>query len=138
MMQLTRAYFFSASHRLHVPEFSDEKNQALFGKCNNPYGHGHNYRIEISVKGKIDERTGRVVDLAAMDSLVNEHVVRYFDHKYINQDVPEFKTLVATTEVLGEVIHERLLAVWPTEFPALEKVGIQETKRNRFTIPASN
>ncbi len=137
MMQLTRAYFFSASHRLHVPEFSDEKNQALFGKCNNPHGHGHNYRLEISVKGDIDHRTGRVVDLAAMDSLINERVVKYLDHKYINQDVPEFKNQVATTEVLGEVIHERLLAVWPSNFPALDKVGIQETKRNRFTIPAS-
>lgn len=137
MIQLTRAYFFSASHRLHIPQFSDEKNQALFGKCNNPFGHGHNYRLEICVKGAIEERTGRVVDLAAMDSLVNERVVNYFDHKYINQDIPEFKSLVATTEVLGEVIHERLLAVWPTSFPMLDKVGIQETKRNRFTIPAS-
>lgn len=138
MIQLTRAYFFSASHRLHVPQFSDEKNQALFGKCNNPFGHGHNYRLEVSVKGEIDQQTGRVVDLAAMDSLVNERVVNYFDHKYINQDIPEFKSLVATTEVLGEVIHERLLEVWPANFPKLERVGIQETKRNRFTIPASN
>ena len=137
MIQLTRAYFFSASHRLHVAQFSDEANQALFGKCNNPHGHGHNYRVEICVKGDIDGSTGRVVDLAAMDSLVNERIVKYLDHKYINQDVAEFKSRVATTEVLGEVIHERLLAVWPANFPALDKVGIQETKRNRFTIPAS-
>lgn len=137
MIQLTRAYFFSASHRLHVPQFSDEKNQALFGKCNNPHGHGHNYRVEICVKGEIDPMSGRVVDLAAMDSLVNDRVVKYFDHKYINQDMPEFKTLVATTEVLGEVIHERLSTVWPQDFPTLDKVGIQETKRNRFTIPSS-
>ena len=91
MIQLTRAYFFSASHRLHVAQFSDEANQALFGKCNNPHGHGHNYRVEICVKGDIDGSTGRVVDLAAMDSLVNERIVRYLDHKYINQDVAELR-----------------------------------------------
>ena len=137
MIQLTRAYHFSASHRLHVAQFSDQQNQDLFGKCNNPYGHGHNYRVEISVKGQVDEATGLVVDLGALDALVTERVVRYFDHKYINSDLAEFKTRVATTEVLGEVIHERLLAVWPASFPKLDKVGIQETKRNRFTIPSS-
>ena len=137
MISLTRAYYFSASHRLHVPQFSEQQNQDLFGKCNNPHGHGHNYCVEISVIGEIDSSTGRVVDLRALDLLVNDRIVSHFDHKYINQDLPEFTTRVATTEVLGEVIEERLMAAWPKEFPKLEKVGIQETLRNRFTIPAS-
>jgi 6-pyruvoyltetrahydropterin/6-carboxytetrahydropterin synthase len=137
MITLTRAYYFSASHRLHVAQFSAQKNQDLFGKCNNPHGHGHNYRLEISVRGEMDQATGRVVDLGRLDTIVNDRIVKYFDHKYINQDLPEFATRVATTEVLGEVINERLQAAWPKEFPKLEKVGIQETLRNRFTIPAS-
>ena len=137
MITLTRAYYFSASHRLHVAQFSDQRNQDLFGKCNNPHGHGHNYRLEISVRGEIEQATGRVVDLSRLDEIVNDRIVKYFDHKYINQDLPEFSTKVATTEILGEVINDRLQAVWPKEFPKLEKVGVQETLRNRFTIPAS-
>ena len=136
MIRLTRAYHFCASHRLHVPEFSAEKNRQLFGKCNNPHGHGHNYRVEIGVGGELDAATGRVVDLEALDRIVNERVVKYLDHRYVNEDIAEFKTRVATTEVLGEVIRERLLAVWPPDFPPLRDIRIQETKRNQFVIPS--
>ena len=120
-----------------MPHFSDEQNKQLFGKCNNPHGHGHNYRLEIGVKGEVDASTGRVVDLAALDKIVEERVVRYFDHRYINEDIAEFKDRMATTEVLGEVIQERLLAVWPLSFPRLLDIRIQETKRNQFVIPSS-
>ena len=138
MIGLIRAYHFCAAHRLHVAEFSDAKNQALFGKCNNPHGHGHNYRLEIVVRGNLDQTTGRVVDLAALDAIVNERIVSYLDHRYINEDIAEFKTRIATTEVLGEVIRERLLAVWPAAFPKLQDIRIQETKRNQFVIPSSD
>ena len=137
MIRLTRAYHFCASHRLNVPQFSAEQNQQLFGKCNNPHGHGHNYRVEIGVRGEVDAATGRVVDLAALDEIVQDRVVRYFDHRYINEDIAEFKNRMATTEVLGEVIEERLLAVWPVNFPSLLDIRIQETKRNQFVIPSS-
>jgi 6-pyruvoyltetrahydropterin/6-carboxytetrahydropterin synthase len=87
---LTRTYEFSAAHRLHSPRLSDEKNLEIFGKCNNPYGHGHNYVLEVTLQGDVDERTGLMVDLGYLDGIVEEQVVRRFDHKNLNLDLPEF------------------------------------------------
>lgn len=137
-MQLTRCYRFSASHRLHSQALSEEGNQELYGKCNNPYGHGHNYEVEVTVSGPVDRQTGRVVDLHDLDSLVKEHITGPFDHRNLNEEVDEFQQLVPTTENLAMIINKRLRAAWPGVFPehkpALERVRICETARNIFEV----
>jgi 6-pyruvoyltetrahydropterin/6-carboxytetrahydropterin synthase len=136
MMQLTRRYHFSASHRLHSVELSAQANQELYGKCNNTYGHGHNYEVEVTVSGPVDSRTGRVVDLQELDRLVERDVTKRFDHRNLNEEVVEFQHLVPTTENLYIIIDRRLRAAWSTAFreltPTLERVRIWETARNIF------
>jgi 6-pyruvoyltetrahydropterin/6-carboxytetrahydropterin synthase len=137
-MQLTRRYHFSASHRLHSQELSAQANHDLYGKCNNPYGHGHNYEVEVTVSGPIDPPTGRVVDLKDLDTLVKGQVTGPFDHRNLNEEVEEFQQLVPTTENLGMIINQRLREAWlrafPQRVPALERVRIYETARNIFEI----
>jgi 6-pyruvoyltetrahydropterin/6-carboxytetrahydropterin synthase len=139
MIRLTRRYRFSASHRLHARELSEAGNRELYGKCNNPYGHGHDYLIEVSVRGPVEERSGQVADVAALDRLVGGEVIRAFDHRDLNRDVPEFASLVPTTENLVLEVERRLRrnwsAVFPGEWPQLDRIRIQETKRNIFEIP---
>ena len=130
-MLLTRSYEFSAAHRLHSARLSDEKNHEIFGKCNNPYGHGHNYTLEVTVQGEIDERTGMMVDLGYLDGIVEEHVVRRYDHKNLNLDIPEFRELNPTSENLVKVIWERLTPY--LKHPPLYKVTVRETDRNAFS-----
>lgn len=126
---LSRRYSFAASHRLHSAELSEAENQRLYGKCNNPYGHGHNYVIEVTLAGKVDPATGMIANLADLDAYVQKHVLADFDHRYINKEVPAFATLVPTTENLCIEIYNRLI-----EFPGarLERVRIEETSRNSF------
>ena len=130
MIRITRCYRFAASHRLHSHELSEVQNQEVYGKCNNPFGHGHNYTIEIGVRGEIDGGTGCAVDLIQLDKLVIKHVVSEFDHRYLNEEIPAFSTMVPTAENIGIETRRRLEAVWPAGFPVLEKVRVQETKRN--------
>lgn len=135
MIRLTRRYRFSASHRLHSPAFSEEQNRAAFGKCANPYGHGHNYGLEISVKGPLDSRLGRVIDVSALDSVVDAAVLQPMDHRDLNTEVVEFTGgFVPTTENLSLVICDRLNAVWPSNFPKLDRIRIFETRKNTFEI----
>ncbi|MEK7753878.1 MAG: 6-carboxytetrahydropterin synthase [Acidobacteriota bacterium] len=133
MTRLTRRYRFSASHRLHARELSEEENRALYGKCNNPHGHGHNYVLEVRVAGPVDEH-GRVADRAALDRLVESCVLRDFRHRNLNLDLPEFANLVPTSENVALVIGRRLAANWrqafPAPGPALDKIRVYETKRN--------
>ena len=128
-LSLTKLYRFSASHRLHSQEFSEEENQRLYGKCNNPYGHGHNYVVEVTVTGPVDPQTGMVANLGELDPFVEREVVEPFDQKYLNEDVPEFRVNVPTTENVAREIYRRL-----ETFPAarLERVRIQETSNNSF------
>ncbi len=88
--ELTRRLRFSAAHRYHRPEWSDERNRALFGPCSNPHGHGHNYVLEVTVAGEVDPETGFCVDLGALDRLLEERVVRVLDHQHLNHAVAEF------------------------------------------------
>ena len=136
MIRVTRRYGFSASHRLHTEALPEEENQRLYGKCNNPFGHGHNYVVEVSVRGPVDSRSGRAVDPAELDRLVRERVLSAFDHKNLNEEIEEFRKIVPTTENLGLLIHERLRQGWPDVFPGpwpqLVKVRIAETPRNIF------
>ena len=138
MILVSRRYKFSASHRLQSCLFSEQENREVFGKCNNPFGHGHNYEIEVSVRGEIDPGSGRVVDLARLDNLVTSTIVERYDHRYLNEELPEFKTEIPTTENLGRQIEKRLAEAWPSSFPgarpALARIRIFETERNMIEV----
>lgn len=138
MTRVTRKYRFSASHRLHSEQLSESENQRLYGKCNNPFGHGHNYEIEVSVRGPVDPRSGRAVDVGALDHLVSAEVIQPLHNTNLNT---VFAEIVPTTENLGREIWRRLSAEWPAVFrggtPLLEKVRISETDRNIFEVSAS-
>ena len=108
MVYLTRKAEFSASHLYHNPSFSAEENRRIFGKCNNPNGHGHNYTLEVTVKGKVDPRSGFVVDLKQLKEIMQREVLDAMDHRFLNKEVPEFFTRIPTTENLAIVIWERL------------------------------
>jgi 6-pyruvoyltetrahydropterin/6-carboxytetrahydropterin synthase len=126
---LTRCYEFSASHRLDVPDFSEEENKELFGKCNNLAGHGHNYILEVTVSGVPDARTGMIADLESIDRVVEAEVVDRYDHKHLNVDLPEFAGKNPTTEVVTRTIWQRLHGKLPA---TLHKVLVRETARNIF------
>jgi 6-pyruvoyltetrahydropterin/6-carboxytetrahydropterin synthase len=108
MVYLTRKVEFAASHHYHNPEFSHEQNQRIFGKCNNPNGHGHNYTLEVTVKGSVDAQTGFVVDLKQLKDIMNREVVDALDHRYLNKEVPEFATQIPTTENIAIAVWKRL------------------------------
>jgi 6-pyruvoyltetrahydropterin/6-carboxytetrahydropterin synthase len=128
-VELGRRYRFAASHRLHTDKFSEEENARIFGKCANPYGHGHNYVLEISLSGDVDPATGMIANLADLDSFVNREVLEPFDHRSLNEDVAVFRETVPTTENLCIEIFNRLKG-----FPKakLERVRVQETTNNSF------
>ena len=126
---LGRRYHFAASHRLHNPALSEEENWRLYGKCNNPYGHGHNYTVEVLVSGKVDPATGMIANLADLDGFVEREVLEPFDHKSLNEDVAAFQSMVPTTENLCIEIYRRLK---PFPKAKLERVRVQETSNNSF------
>ena len=138
MIRVTRRYRFSASHRLSAAGLSEDTNRELYGKCSNPYGHGHDYVLDVSVRGPVDAASGTAVNLLLLDRLVRTHVVEAFDHRYLNEEVPVFAGIVPTTENLALEVRLRLSRNWalafPDEWPKLEKVRIQETKRNAFEL----
>jgi len=108
IVYLTRKAEFSASHLYHNPAFSAEENRRVFGKCNNPNGHGHNYVLEVTVKGEVDTTTGFVVDLKKLKDLMHSEVLDALDHRFLNKEIPEFFTLIPTTENIAIVCWQRL------------------------------
>jgi len=126
---LTRRYMFSASHRLHSDAMSDAENAGTYGKCNNPYGHGHNYALEITVSGPVDERTGMVCNLVDLDDFVQSEILERFDHQNLNT-LREFADAVPTTENLCTAAYEILQRSF--RHAHLEKVRIEETMLNSF------
>jgi 6-pyruvoyltetrahydropterin/6-carboxytetrahydropterin synthase len=139
VFRVTRVYHFPASHRLHTEQLSERENQALYGKCNNPHGHGHNYVMEVSTSGPADA-SGRAIDTVRLDELVQEQVLGPFSHRNLNLDVKSFARLVPTSENLAVEICRRLKANWrtafPGEWPRLDRVRIAETARNIFEVKA--
>ncbi len=129
MFRLTRRYRFSASHRLHSDALTAEENRELYGKCNNPYGHGHNYALEVTVSGQVDHATGMVCNLSDLDCFVRDNVVGRFEHVNLNT-LPEFADCVPTTENLCTRIHEILRRDF--RHAHLEKVRLEETASNSF------
>src|SRR6266436_860098 len=126
---LTRRYVFSASHRLHSDAMSEAENAATYGKCNNPYGHGHNYALEVTVSGQVDEATGMVCNLADLDGFVHRDILDRFDRENLNMR-PEFVRNVPTTENLCTAIYDILQRGFGQAH--LEKVRIEETMMNSF------
>lgn len=137
-MRVTRRYRFAASHRLHSAAFSEEENRDLYGKCSNPYGHGHDYVLEVAAVGPVNQATGQVVHVPTLDRLVAEEVLKDFDHRYLNADVAEFQNTIPTSENILRVIEDRLAARWrdafPGDWPRLEGIRLRETKRNVFEL----
>lgn len=132
-MTVTRVYRFAASHRLHSPELTEVENDALYGKCNHPYGHGHDYILHVSVAGEPDPETGRIVDIGALDRYVHQRLLNIYDHSDLNTDVPGFAG-VPTTENLALDSDLRLRGAWPFETGSLDCVRIQETGRNSVEL----
>lgn len=128
-MELGRRYRFAASHRLHSPKLSEQENFRVYGKCNNPYGHGHNYTVEVRFSGAVDSATGMIANLADLDSFVIEHVIEPFDHRSMQEEVPAFREVVPTTENLCTEIFRRLK---PFPGAQLRAVRIEETSNNSF------
>lgn len=121
----------SASHRLHAESLTAEENRAAYGKCNNPHGHGHNYVVEVLVGGELDQATGMVTDMAALDEAVNENIVARFDHQNLNFD-SAFTGQVPTTENLCRTVFELLKDRLPAG--ELESVRVEETENNYFEM----
>lgn len=135
-LTIRQQYEFSAAHRLHLPELSDEENQRLFGKCNNPAGHGHNYRLEVAVRAPIDE-AGQVFPVEELDALVDRVVIQKLDHKHLNLDVPQFARLNPSVEHIAQVIWQMLAGqvgqLGSVEGASLEEVRVWETEKTVCT-----
>jgi 6-pyruvoyltetrahydropterin/6-carboxytetrahydropterin synthase len=126
---LTRRYMFSASHRLHTDAMSAAENASIYGKCNNPYGHGHNYTVEVTVSGQVDQQTGMICNLVDLDGFVHSEILQRFDLENLNTR-PEFIKTVPTTENLCTTVFDILQRGFTHAH--LEKVRIEETMMNSF------
>jgi 6-pyruvoyltetrahydropterin/6-carboxytetrahydropterin synthase len=131
VVTMTRLYIFSAAHRLYNPQLSDEENRAIYGKCANPYGHGHDYRLEITVRGVPDPITGMVMNLTELDTLVQAEVLRHLDHKHLNEETPPFDHIPPTSENLVAFIVEQLTPHLQGN-ARLYRVRLWETPRSYF------
>ncbi len=130
MVYITRRERFNAAHKLFKPEWSDEKNMEIFGKCSNPNWHGHNYELYVTVKGEPDEMTGFVIDLKYLSSLIKERVIDKLDHKNVNMDVDFMKGRMASTEILALAIWEQIEGPVNEKGCALHCVKLYETENN--------
>ncbi|WP_299108081.1 6-carboxytetrahydropterin synthase [uncultured Tenacibaculum sp.] len=130
---ITRKEHFNAAHRLHNPNWSLEKNKKVFGKCNNPNFHGHNYDLEVTIIGEIDIDTGYVIDTKKLSRYIKEEILDPFDHKNLNLEVPEFTELNPTVENIAIVIYNRLEKVIPNNLEI--KIKLYETPRNFVEYP---
>ncbi len=125
---LSRRYHFSASHRLHTDRYDADRNREVFGKCNNPHGHGHNYTVQVTLRGPVDGETGMVCNLGDLDAFARTNLIERFDHKNLNM-LDCFCETVSTTENLALEVH-RIFASFP--YARLQRVHIEETSNNSF------
>ncbi|XP_054710892.1 6-pyruvoyl tetrahydrobiopterin synthase-like [Uloborus diversus] len=132
VVYLTRTESFSAAHRLHSSQLDDHSNKRIFGKCNNVNGHGHNYKVEVTVKGKVDKCTGMVMNISDLKKIMQDTILDVLDHKNLDQDVPFFKDTVSTTENLCVFIWKELSHHLPSG--VLHCVKIHETDKNVVTF----
>ena len=129
-----RKEHFNSAHRLHNPNWSDEKNLSFYGKCNNPNFHGHNYDLEVMVTGDVDMESGYLIDMKVLSDMIKEEVLDAFDHKNLNLDVPDFKNLNPTAENIIVVIYKKLRKKLNPKFEL--KIKLYETERNIVVYPA--
>ncbi|CAH4031320.1 6-pyruvoyl tetrahydrobiopterin synthase [Pieris brassicae] len=129
VVSITRRETFSSCHRLHSPFLGDEENKKLYGKCNNPNGHGHNYVVLVTVKGPVDPQTGMVMNVHDLKQYMKDAIMDPLDHKNLDQDVPYFKSVVSTTENLAIFIWDQLQKLMPKP-QLLHEVKILETEKN--------
>lgn len=132
-VSVSRKEHFNAAHRLYNPTWSNDKNDQVFGKCNNPNYHGHNYNFTVQLIGEVNPETGYVYDLKHLSDIIKEHVLERFDHKNLNLDVPEFKKLNPTAENIVVVIYNILREKIENEFDL--KIKLYETERNIVEYP---
>lgn len=131
MIYITRREEFSASHRLHNPELSDDENRRVYGICNNPNGHGHNYAVEVTVRGPIPPRNGMVMDLKQLKDIVDREILAKVDHKHLNLDVPFLKGVIPTAENVAVVFWNILAPVLRKEAGAeIDRVRLYESRSN--------
>jgi 6-pyruvoyltetrahydropterin/6-carboxytetrahydropterin synthase len=130
MVYVTRKERFNAAHRLFRPEYSDEENMAVFGKCSNPNWHGHNYTLWVTVNGEVNKETGFVVDLKKLSQIINEKVIEIVDHRNINLEVPFMKGKLASTENLAIGIWNELYEEIRRQGALLHCVKVEETENN--------
>ena len=128
MVRISQKFDFSAAHRLHNPAFSDEQNRAVFGKCSNPHGHGHNYELQVTLRGEPDER-GLLIDVPAFERIVMEHVIQRLDHRNLNVEVSEFRNLNPTVENIAATIYRLLKPHFAEHRARLASVTVWETPR---------
>ena len=134
-MSVFRRERFNAAHRLFNPSWSDEKNAEVFGPCNNPNYHGHNYVIYVKVTGDVDPDTGYVIDLGILKGIIREEVTKRFDHQNLNLDVEDFANLIPSAEHICYVAYNRIRAKLPEDMDL--QVRLYETERNFVEYPAS-
>jgi 6-pyruvoyltetrahydropterin/6-carboxytetrahydropterin synthase len=131
---IIRKAHFNAAHRLHVKEWSDEKNQAVFGPCNNPHYHGHNYELEVKVTGEVDPVSGMVIDLVHLADLIKEHVEKRYDHRNLNIELPEFQDLNPSAEHIAVKVYDILRPLLADDLDL--HIRLYETPRNFVEYPA--
>ncbi len=128
MVRLSQKFEFSATHRLHNPALSSEENRQTFGKCNNPHGHGHNYELQVTLRGKPDA-SGILIDIPDFETIVANAVIDRFDHKNLNIELPEFRELIPTVENIARVIYRLLKPRFDGAGAALASVTVWETPK---------
>ena len=133
MLTITRSFHFCAGHRLYLPEWDDETNRQVFGLCANPAGHGHNYSLDVSVSGPLDQKIGMIMNLRQLKEVVTSQVIVDVDHKNLNTDVPWLQGVVPTTEMFAEKIWHRIEKVLEQQAPqvVLQEIVLHETPSNR-------
>jgi 6-pyruvoyltetrahydropterin/6-carboxytetrahydropterin synthase len=125
---LTRKVEFSASHYYHNPEFTPEENRRIFGKCNNLNGHGHNYTLELTVKGQVDPKSGFVINLVDLKEILNREVIDVFDHRHLNKEVPEFASQIPTSENIA-------ISIWKRVAPQVNRLGAKIHRVRLYETP---
>ncbi len=130
MLYLTRKVSFCSAHRLHNPALSDEENRKIYGECNNPDGHGHNYTLEVTVRGKMSDKNGMVIDLKILKKIITEKILTKVDHKYLNYDVDFFKNVIPTAENIVTQFWRILKEALTEEKAELYELKLFETENN--------
>ena len=133
-ISVTRKEHFNCAHRLHNPNWSDEKNTSFYGKCNNPNYHGHNYNLEVTITGALNEESGYLIDMKLLSDIIKEEILNPFDHKNLNLDVEDFKNLNPTAENMAIVMYNKLKNRLDNHFEI--KIKLYETERNSVIYPA--